>query len=627
MREPEVRGSGMAVTRCVHDLVREHATATPDAIALVSGTNKITYGELDARASKLARFLCSSGVGPEIPVAICMHRSIELAVAALGILKAGGAYVPLDPTYPANRLSILLEDSGAPLVLTELGVTDLPTGAWKSVVPDQYQYGLDNADDARVSPVNAEPGNLAYIIFTSGSTGRPKGVQVTHANLLNLVSWHQNAFKVTAADRATLHASPGFDASVWELWPYLAAGASVFVVDEALRTAPEALRDWIVAQGITITYLPTALAERMIELDWPPESALRVLLTGADTLRRRPAKVLPFDLVNNYGPTECTVVATSGKIQRREGAYEAPSIGRAIGNVSVHIVDEQLQPVPAGAAGELLIGGAGVARGYLNAPELTAERFLPDPFRGEPGGRLYRTGDLGCYLPDGQIAFLGRIDDQIKIMGFRIEPQEVVAALRLYPDIRDSFVTAYTDQSGNRRLLAYVVLATPQRTKSSDLRRFLSDYLPDYMLPSTFVVVPELPQSAHGKVIRSALPEPTASNILDDDSFEAPQSPIEKHLAGFLSALLRVDHVGRDDNFFTLGGHSLMGAQLIAKIQESFGVELSLLSLFEEPTVKGMSTEIERLIYAKVSAMSEDEAQRILASSGEATGDAIRNAI
>ena len=618
----------MSVTRCVHDLVREHATAMPDSIALVSGSNKITYGELDARASKLARFLCSSGVGPETSVAICMHRSIELAMAALGVLKAGGAYVPLDPTYPANRLSILLEDSGALLVLTELGVTStLPTGAWKSVVLDQYQYGPDSADDARVSPVNAEPGNLAYIIFTSGSTGRPKGVQVTHANLLNLVSWHQNAFKVTAADRATLHASPGFDASVWELWPYLAAGASVFVVDEALRTAPEALRDWIVAQGITITYLPTALAERMIELDWPPESALRVLLTGADTLRRRPAKVLPFDLVNNYGPTECTVVATSGKVQRREGVYEAPSIGRAIDNVSVHIVDEQLQPVPAGAAGELLIGGAGVARGYINAPELTAERFLPDPFRGEPGGRLYRTGDLGCYLPDGQIAFLGRIDDQIKIMGFRIEPQEVVAALSRYPDIKDSFVTAYTDQSGNRRLLAYVVLATPQRTKSSDLRRFLSDYLPDYMLPSTFVVVPELPQSAHGKVIRSALPEPTASNILDDDSFEAPQSPIEKHLAGFLSVLLRVDHVGRDDNFFTLGGHSLMGAQLIAKIQESFGVELSLLSLFEEPTVKGMSTEIERLIYAKVSAMSEDEAQRILASSGDATGDAIRNAI
>lgn len=617
----------MSVTRCVQDLVREHATVTPDSIALVSASNKITYGELDARANKLARFLCSSGVGPEIPVAICMHRSIELAVAALGILKAGGAYVPLDPTYPANRISMLLEDSGAPLVLTELGLaSNLPAGAWKSVVLDQYD--LDSADGPGVSPVtNAEPGNLAYIIFTSGSTGRPKGVQVTHANLLNLVSWHQRAFNVTAADKATLHASPGFDASVWELWPYLAAGASVFVVDEALRTAPEALRDWIVAQGITISFLPTALAERMIDLYWPPESALRVLLTGAAMLRRRPAKDLPFDLVNNYGPTECTVVTTSGRVQPGEGMYETPSIGRAIDQVSVHIVDEQLQPVPAGTAGELLIGGAGVARGYLNAPELTAGRFLPDPFRGDPDARLYRTGDLGRSLPDGQIEFLGRIDEQIKLMGYRIEPQEIVAVLSRYRNINDSLVTTYTDQSGNKRLVAYVVAATSERLKCSDLRSFLSGYLPDYMLPSTFVVVPELTRSAHGKLVSSALPEPTASNILDDDSFEAPQSPIEKHLAGFLAALLRVDHVGREDNFFTLGGHSLMGAQLIAKMQESFGVELSLLTLFEEPTVRGMAAEIERLIFAKVSAMSEDEAQRILASSGDATGDAMRNAI
>jgi acyl carrier protein len=303
--------------------------------------------------------------------------------------------------------------------------------------------------------------------------------------------------------------------------------------------------------------------------------------------------------------------------------YEAPSIGRAIDGVSVHIVDEQMQPVPAGTSGELLIGGAGVARGYLNAPELTAERFLRDPFDNNPDARLYKTGDLGRYLPDGQIAFLGRIDDQIKIMGYRIEPQEIITMLNRYPDIKDSFVTAYTDQSGNRRLVAYVVPATPERTKSSDLRHFLSGYLPDYMLPSTFVVVPELPRSAHGKLDRSALPEPSASNILDDDSFEAPQSPIEHHLAGFLSALLRVDRVGREDNFFMLGGHSLMGAQLIAKIQENFGVELSLRTLFEEPTVRGMSAEIERLIYAKVSALSESEAQQILASSENATRDAV----
>jgi amino acid adenylation domain-containing protein len=608
--------------------VGERAQARPDAIALMSGSNKLTYSELDVRANQLAHFLRSSGVEPETPVAVCMHRSIELAVAALGVLKAGGAYLPVDPTYPTNRIAMLLEDSAARLVLTERCLADnLPAGAWESIVPDGYV--LDGGDESNVSPVaDSKPGNLAYIIFTSGSTGRPKGVQVTHANLLNLVAWHQRAFNVTAADRAAMHASPGFDASVWELWPYLTAGASVHVVDETLRTSPAGLRDWMVAQGITISFLPTALAERMISLDWPPESALRVLLTGADTLRRRPAKGLPFDLVNNYGPTECTVVATSGKVQPSGGLYEAPSIGRAIDNVNVYIVDEQMQPVPTGTPGELLIGGAGVARGYVNAPELTKERFLPDPFLAVPDARLYRTGDLGRYLPDGQIAFLGRMDEQIKIMGFRIEPQEIVAALSRHPDIKDSFVTSYTDQFGNRRLVAYVVPAIPERGKCSDLRRFLGDYLPDYMLPSTFVALPELPRSAHGKVVRSALPEPTASNIVDDDSFEAPQSPIEKHLAGFLSALLRVDRVGRGDNFFILGGHSLMGAQLIAKIQESFGIELSLRALFEEPTVQGMSAEIERLICAKVSAMSEDEAQRILASAGNATsGDEVRDAV
>ena len=613
----------MSAVRCVQDLVQERANVTPEAIAVISGSNKLSYGELDARANQLAHFLRSSGVGPEIPVAICMHRSIELAVATLGILKAGGAYVPLDPTYPANRISMLLKESGTSLVLTKDCLADnLPAGSWKAIVPDQYS--VDSADDLRVSPeTSTDPSNLAYIIFTSGSTGRPKGVQVTHANLLNLISWHQHAFNVTAADKATLYASPGFDASVWELWPYLAAGATVFVVDEGLRTTPEALRDWIVEQEITISFLPTALAERMIQLDWPPETALRAMLTGADTLRRRPAKDLPFYLINNYGPTECTVVSTSGRVQPGETTSEAPSIGRAIDRVSVHIVDEQLLPVPAGTAGELLIGGAGVARGYLNAPELTAERFLRDPFRDDPGARVYRTGDLCRSLLDGQIEFLGRIDDQIKIMGHRIEPQEIIGVLSRCPNIQDSFVTTYTDQSANKRLVAYVVPAGSDRLKSSDLRSFLSGYLPDHMLPSTFVVMPELPRSPHGKVLRSALPEPTASNILDDDSCEAPQSPIEKHLAGFLAGLLRLDHVGRDDNFFTLGGHSLLGAQLIAKIKQSFGVDLSLFSLFEEPTVRGMATEIERLIYAKVAAMSEDEAQQILASSGAAIREAV----
>jgi amino acid adenylation domain-containing protein len=344
-----------------------------------------------------------------------MGPSIDYAVGALGILKAGGAYVPLDPNYPLHRIATLLETSGTTLLLTQAHyVNQLPRGKWRTIVLNVDELGLSS--NPRVAPVaNSKPENLAYIIFTSGSTGLPKGVQITHANLLNLLSWHQRAFSVAFRDRATLQASPGFDAAVWELWPYLTAGASLYVLDEAVRAMPEQLRDWMVASGITISFLPTALAEQMIDLRWPSATALRVLLTGADTLRRYPRADLPFTFVNNYGPTECTVVATSGTIHPDDQPDRLPPIGQPIDNTQVYVVDEQLNPAPAGTAGEILIGGAGVARGYLNLPELTTERFVSDRFSKDRGARLYRTGDLGRLLPDGQIAYIGRMDEQIKI--------------------------------------------------------------------------------------------------------------------------------------------------------------------------------------------------------------------
>jgi amino acid adenylation domain-containing protein len=600
---------------CIHELVSAQASATPDAVAIVAGDEQVNYGELDARANQLAHLLRSCGVGPEVAVGLCLDRSIDLVIGALGILKAGGAYVPLDPTYPTHRLSVLLEDSGTELLLTHSKFVDqIPTGKWRTIV-----LGDDSSATANyptVAPVtNTKPENLVYIIFTSGSTGRPKGVQITHANLLNLVSWHGRAFKVTPADRATLHASPGFDASVWELWTHLSAGASVHVVDEAVRTTPEPLRDWMVNKGITISFLPTALAERMINLAWPTQTALRILLTGADTLRLYPPAGLPFALVNNYGPTECTVVATSGTIQPDGSSDQLPSIGQPIENAKAYIVDENRKPVRTGTPGELLIGGAGVARGYLNLPELTAERFVSDPFSSDPTARLYRTGDLVRLLPDGQIAFMGRIDEQIKIRGYRIEPEEPAAVLSRHPAIRASYVSAYANASGERRLVAYVVAASNTRLSPSELRKFVGDYLPDYMVPSTFVQLEQLPLSPHGKVDRIALPAPTALNILDDDSYEAPQSPIEERLASFLTVLLGVTRVGRDDNFFDLGGHSLLGAQMITKVHETFGVELSLRSIFDHPTLREMSWEIEKLIHDKLASMSEDEAQRIFESS------------
>ena len=598
----------------VHELVATQAERAPDALAIVSD-KPLTYGELNARANRLAHRLGSLGVRSEVPVALFLERSSQLAVAALAVLKAGGTYVPLDPSYPPSRIAIELEDCAAPVVLTHSSLAQkLPPGNWQTMVLDGEP--ADGAEADSVAPKNAtNPEDTAYVVFTSGSTGRPKGVQITHANLLNLVQWHQREFQLAATDRGTLQSSHGFDAAVWELWPYLTAGASVYVVDESIRPAPEPLRDWIVEKGITITFLPTAVAECMVNLSWPAQTALRVLLTGADTLRRFPRPDLPFRLVNNYGPTECTVVATSGEIPAHGESEGSPSIGRPIDNVDIHIVDEQLTPVANGSAGELLIGGAGVARGYLNLPQLTAEKFIADPFSKRAGARLYRTGDRARMRGDGQIEFMGRLDEQIKIRGYRIEPGEITAVLNRHPAIRSSYVAAYANHAGDSSLVAYLVAPPPGRPNLAELRTFLGEHLPDYMVPSTFVMLAELPLTAHGKVDRAALAKPSAENQLDDQPFEAARSEVEQWLAGFLAGLLKVSRVGRDDNFFNLGGHSLMGAQLIAKVQQRFGVELSLRGLFDHPTIAEISSEIERLVYRKLQTMSDEEAQRLLESS------------
>lgn len=597
---------------CVHELIEAQAKVRPDAVAVYEGDKRITYRELDRRANELALRLQASGVHEEVPVGLCMRRSADFVIGALGVLKAGATYVPLDPSYPKNRLAMLLEDSGVRLVVTHPCVAkQLPQGSWQAIVMEACALNLDAGSQVR----NADRANLAYIIFTSGSTGRPKGVQITHANLLNLISWHQRAFAVTPNDKATMHASPGFDAAVWEIWPYLAAGASVAVVDENIRTSPEGLRDWIVANQITISFLPTALAEAMVDLPWPAQTALRFLLTGADTLRRYPPVGLPFDLVNNYGPTECTVVATSGIVSSEAQPAAMPSIGRPIDDVQIYLVDEQLQSVPDGAPGEILIGGASVGRGYLNGPDLTDQKFIADRFGNNQDGRLYRTGDLARRLPDGQLAFLGRIDEQVKVRGYRIEPGEITAVLEQHSTIRSSFVTACSDNSGETRLIAYIVPAANAHLSADELRRFLGEHLPEYMVPSVFVPIASLPLTVHGKVDRTALPPPTAENILHEEVFETPQSEIEQWLARFLATLLGTARVSRDDNFFNLGGHSLMGAQLIARVKQTFDVDLPLRSLFDHPTIREISSEIESLLQAKLNAMSDEEARRILETS------------
>ena len=601
----------------IAQLVSECAARTPEAIALKAGTKAMTYGELDRKANQLAHYLVARGIGAESIVAIGLERSLDSVVCALAIFKAGGAYLPLDPAYPRERLAFMLNDAQPRVLITRQNmVAQLPAGAWHVLDLDQDGPAIERYPTD--PPVNkSKPEDLAYVIYTSGSTGEPKGVEISHDSLMNLVSWHQTAFEVTAADRASHLAAVGFDASVWETWPYLTAGASLLLPDEGTRISPELLRDWLVSEQITISFLPTVLTERVIDLEWPAASALRFLLTGADALHRFPPANLPFKLINNYGPTECTVVATSGIVEPGASREALPTIGRPIANTFVYILDEELKQVPTGTSGELHIAGAGLARGYLNRPELTAEKFIQNPF-GHPfangqQARLYKTGDIARYLPNGEIAYVGRVDDQIKVMGYRIEPNEIVAVLNRHPAVQASVVVARDVSCNDKQLGAYLVLANESETTADELRNFLQAELPDYMVPSVFVQLKSLPLTQNGKVDRNALPAPDAENTLRDEVFTGPRTPLEERLALMLSSLLSIEAVSVNDNFFLLGGHSLLGTQLIGQIRGAFGVDLALRSLFDAPTIADLALEIERLLFARVEAMSDDEVERLLA--------------
>lgn len=585
--------------KLVPQAVTAEAARRPQAAAVCAGAGALTYADLEARSNQLGRYLKSLGVGPDLLVGLSMERSSSMVVAALAILKAGGAYVPLDLTLPAERLRFILRDAEVGVLVTEsASALKLPAGDWRLVnVNGQAAEIAAFSSDAFSVEVSQQ--NLAYVIYTSGSTGQPKGVEITHGGLANLVSWHCRAFQVTSQDRASHQAALGFDAAVWEIWPYLVAGACVYIPPESCRINPEALRDWLVAQRISITFLATPLAEQMLSLKWPAHTALRILLTGADTLHRYPSPELPFALVNNYGPTEYTVVASSGTVAPRDSSKQLPSVGRPIDNTQIYIVDEEMRAVPAGTPGELCIAGAGLARGYHNRADLTLQKFVPNPFSSRPGERLYRTGDWARYLPNGEIEFLGRLDEQVKIRGFRVEPAEIVSALDGHPDVKCSAVVA-RDQAGETSLVAYVVPAEGAVLTTTVLRAHLAESLPDYMVPSVFVSVKALPVTANGKINRAALPAPSDANRLRDEAFVEPSGVVQLRLAGIVGSLLHVDRISANDNFFLLGGHSLLGTQLLARVHESFGVELPLLQLFDHPTLEEMSSAIENLILLKL---------------------------
>ncbi len=609
--------SALDLDRPVHVLVAEQARRTPDARAVVCAGEELTYRELDDRTNRLARYLMEEGVGPDTSVGVCCERNLWMPVAMLAILKAGAAYLPLDPNYPEERLRFMLRDARAPLVLSETHLAERLSACESRIVcldrdwPRLSEFPCDEPGQV------VAPQNLAYVIYTSGSTGRPKGVAVPHESLLNLVFWHRAEFAVTSADRATQIANMAFDASVWEVWPYLTAGACLYLAPPEVLIDSARLRDWLVASSVTLSFVPTPLAAPLLDLEWPEDVALRVLLTGGDRLQSAPQKSLPFALINNYGPTENAVVATSGIVG--PVGRGAPGIGRPIRNCQIYVLDKELNLAPIGVAGELCVGGASLARGYLNRADLTAEKFIPNPFGEVPGARLYRTGDLTRFRPDGSLEFLGRMDDQVKMRGFRIELGEIEAALAAVAGVKQAAVAVKGREPNDRRLTAYLVCDGEDEVTPERARRHLEKTLPGYMLPSAWVFLRDLPLTQNGKIDRKVLPEPGPAEAAEEVLL--PRNPVEEIVAGVWAEVLQLEKVGVENNFFDLGGHSLMVTQILTRIRALFRVELPLRTLFENPTVASVSAalvahektpdRIEKMaeMLKKIKGMSSEEKQ------------------
>ena len=557
----------------LHQRIERQAAERPEAVAVQVGDEFLSYGELNRRANALAHHLAGLGVRPEQRVAVLARRGLDTVVGLLATLKAGAGYVPLDPAHPDERLRYLLEDSAPVAVLVlealreRLPALDIPVIALDRPHWPAHPHNL----------AIACPDHLAYVIYTSGSTGQPKGVMVEHRSVNNLVDWHCQAFDLGAGSHTASVAGFGFDAMAWELWPALCAGATLHLPPASIGNEQlDSLLEWWLAQPLQVAFLPTPVAEYAFgrELRHP---TLRTLLIGGDRLRqfdRDPG----FAVVNNYGPTEATVVATSGAVLPG-GALD---IGRPIANTRAYLLDGRQQLVPLGVAGELYVGGAGVARGYLNRPGLTAERFLADPFSDEPGAMMYRTGDLARWNADGTLEYLGRNDDQVKIRGMRIELGEIESQLGQVPGIADSVVLAREDEPGQVRLVAYYT-ARPDAAALgvAELRSQLQARLPEYMVPVAFVALPAMPLTANGKLDRKALPRPEGAALFSRE-YAAPQGEMEIALAQLWAEVLQVERVGRHDNFFELGGHSLLAMRMVAQVRLALGLELPLSALFAQ---------------------------------------------
>src|SRR6266567_4488015 len=572
---------------CVHQLIEEQVQRTPEALAVVFEGKQLSYSEVNRQANQLAHLLQARGVGPEVLVGVCMERSIELVVALLAILKAGGAYVPLDPTYPQERLSYMIQDTQMPVLLTQRRWRDvLPAGDMQIICLDS-DWQPSGSEENPVSDV--QPGNMAYMIYTSGSTGRPKGVINIHRGLSNRLHWMQQAYQLTAEDRVLQKTPFSFDVSVWEFfWPLL-TGACLVVARPGGHQDPAYLASLIDEQQITtLHFVPSMLNMFLLEpgLEERCKSLKRVICSGEALpfeLQKRFFSRLDAELHNLYGPTEASIDVTYWQCQPQSHDGTVP-IGRPIANTQIYILDRLEHPVSIGVPGELYIGGVGVARGYHNRPELTAEKFVRNPFSEDATDRLFRTADLARYRPDGAIEFLGRVDHQVKIRGFRIELGEIEAVLGQHPAIKEVVVLAREDVPGNKRLVAYLVANARRGPTVEDLRGFLKDKLPHYMIPAAFVFLDALPLLTNGKVDRKSLPAPDPLRPKLEEAFVAPRNPVEEVLASIWAQVLGIDKVGIHDNFFDLGGASIQSLQIIAKAGEA-GLQLTPEMLFEHQTV------------------------------------------
>ncbi|HKS26460.1 MAG TPA: amino acid adenylation domain-containing protein [Pyrinomonadaceae bacterium] len=608
----EDAGTGLSIDasvlpndRCLHQLFEAAAQSCPHAVAVSCGGLELTYAELDSRSNQLARYLTSRGVGPESLVGICMERTAEMLVGLLAILKAGAAYLPLDPAYPPERMAFMLKDARARAVLTETSLVEaIPESTDTPVITlDAEREAIGAESDARMA-TRVTPENVAYVIYTSGSTGQPKGVQITHRNVLRLLTSTEPLFGFNSSDVWTLFHSYAFDFSVWEIWGALAYGGRLVVVPYLVSRSPVEFYELLRRERVTVLNQTPSAFRQLMDVDEArgSELSLRFVIFGGEALD--PRSLMGWferhgdrspQLVNMYGITETTVHVTYYPVRQADSTGGTSVIGQPIADLQAYVLDEQLEPVPVGVAGHLHIGGEGLARGYFNRPELTSERFIPNPFSVEPGSRLYRSGDRARFLESGELEYLGRLDNQVKIRGFRVELGEIESALREHEEVKDCVVLMREDVAGDKRLVAYLVLREQESEPDASVwRSYLQQRLPEYMVPQAFVALEKMPLTASGKVDRRALPAPSEERVTGRE-YVAPRNNVEEEISRIWSEVLRVERVGVEDNFFELGGHSLLATQVTYRIRDAFQVDVPLHMLFEAPNLAELAAAVSEL--------------------------------